>query len=597
MFLYLLPQFNHVKGRKHFVNVHLTLSLSLFLAAVFIILFQASTNESISGEAIIISSGSITDLGFSSILIITAAILLALGIIGSDDLETIAKKHDTSRPGMTRGEFIKLALAGAIATRLGLIPLSTYAQPGKLDEEALLYNISLGTFKKRENAESMMREISEKLKDTPTLTRQLAVRKEGSKYKLMLDAHTLANDAEIIVNHLKSRNIDSFRVLESYYYNNQATLNRFALVVVENDIGGVVREYTTAYGDELRATAKSLIEINNERAPRKGDIIRVPVRFLKTPYQLGMKPGKDYVEVKLKKGETIFSIAASYTVGDVDRNIEIIKRFNDIKKGQLSRIADGTVIIIPSEIYHDPNKSIELTEDPNDMDSLTILTTEKGDDEGRKKKEALEKKIPEARKIRGDARVLRGDFAVVRDTKMPSVLAETFNIHCKKQIEFYSNDDNLRMLAAAYGQGILNYKREAKPGLKLAIIDDGHGAQDPGAIDTEFGTGKQEREFTIKLQGFLADYLEKHGLKAVKLNYKGKADRKKRTRFYTGEANRLGDKDNSVYISIHVDYAPKNTSPRPPTIWVHNKGSQKFSTLLGDYMQQQTMPFYEAHRQ
>ena len=184
---------------------------------------------------------------------------------------------------------------------------------------------------------------------------------------------------------------------------------------------------------------------------------------------------------------------------------------------------------------------------------------------------------------------------------MPATLMEAFNIRNAKQRKFYGNDSNLRGLVRAYGKGILSYL-EANPHATNIIFDNGHGKGDMGAPDDTRNPTVYEGNFTRKIFESLRDFLreEQRGknFRIFPLDYNGGGGQKERLRWYVDEANRINQavngKDNSVYVSIHVNSARPDFEP-PPEARVHGRGPQPKSTELGAHILSYAVPFYETN--
>lgn len=469
--------------------------------------------------------------------------------------------------------------------------------PVGLTSEALLYDIYLGTFSNESSAQRTKKQFQEQIGDD--LSRFLKIKKEGTKFKVKLDLNTINSDAKKVVDRLEQLSIDSFKVAELYFYNSNSTQCRFANVLVEE--GGLeelVRDHTTAYGNEVGKTVRAYRrDLNDGKNPVIGTFTRVSVRHLKIPFKLGMIEGEDYEFVEL--GETnssLWNIAANYTEGDLKNNIEILRKFNAIRNSQLSKLSTETPIMIPIQIYRNPLEATVVNGIGDlESNSYEIIPFQRSEPSLKKTvSRRLNVEIPSMEAISNYSPKRRKQgIGVLRDTKMPAVLLEAFNIQNWRQLKFYSNDANLNNLSNQFCQGVINYKSRHRPLLSTVIIDNGHGDNDPGTRDITNGTNKEERDFTPKIQFHLASCLKDAGFKVHTLNYFGLASSRKRIKYYVNEANKLGDSRNSIYIATHVDSVNKQTELEP-RIFVHNKGTQRQSTLLAQEMLAKAVPNYRA---
>jgi murein DD-endopeptidase MepM/ murein hydrolase activator NlpD/N-acetylmuramoyl-L-alanine amidase len=213
------------------------------------------------------------------------------------------------------------------------------------------------------------------------------------------------------------------------------------------------------------------------------------------------------------------------------------------------------------------------------------------------------------------------DFWVIHHTTMPSLLFETFMLVNPDQQRFYESDENARELAEAIGRGVLNY-RARHPEVTTAIIENGHGKMDPGAVDPQ--TKRSETWFTTRFHTYLVQYLRSNGMDVLALNYNGENKGKtfansegvasstaavQRVHWYTDQANakatQLGDPRKAVYISVHADSADigkGRPGPSPPMAYVYGEGAtnvqaaqrQGLSKELAVEVLAQALAFHEA---
>lgn len=488
---------------------------------------------------------------------------------------------------ITRREFIRGVAATACLAAAGL---EQRAAAAPLNSRALLYDLQLGSFKTERGASALLK----KVREDPEVGRFAQLVQAGTEYKVILDINAPAPHADAIAGKIEDIVPDAFKFLTPSYYNAGSTSGRFANLVVERSLKNTILKYTTAYTQgEVDQTAATLVEyyrskklFGKDGIPASGDVIPVPIRFLKTPYRTGMVEGRDYHAVDLERGQTLLGIAQTMP-GDARNNAEILFKFNGIgERWQLRALPEGTRIMVPEVVVGDPSEPVVVAENGPGIDYKIIPqqtpTSEIQD--------ALEKEIPEVRSS-VDAYLKAQNLGVLRGTNMPSVLTESFNIQNFGQRKFYNNEDRLRGLAEAYGRGILEYRRKHNPGLRKVIVDNGHGQRDPGAIHA--ASGMTETQFTQRIQGHLVRYLDRHGLDARAIDYEGSPSPRARLKHYTSTANRLGNSSDSVYISVHVDSLGAKSAP-PPRVFVHI-GRQEQSEALARCMLEQAVPYYKRN--
>lgn len=519
---------------------------------------------------------------------------------------------------MNRREFFpySIGFVGFLAALLGCGRDSKKDKDSDISEAAHLYNIYISSFSSNENASREISRLEGILDDS--LKRNLVIREEDNQHKVVLQLNTIGDHANAIIGQLDKKNIakGAWKKLEPFYYDPNANRGRYAHLIVEKSLRDTVMKYTTAFTPaEISATMQSLRIINannnylssSNADPKRNDIILVPVRFLKPPYQVGAIKGRDYHEVVLKRGQTIWDISSTYTLGDIQNNNQILLDFNRIMKNQVRHLSFGTTILIPDQIYRNPySPTVVKTQDGGFEIQKRERPSKPGEPPNAEIDKDIKDRVPDIGNIDYTAR--EKNLGVLRETSMPAVLLESFNIQNAQQLRFYSNDANLKALAEAYGQGILNhkqnyergystqspeFKRKHKPTLTDVIIDNGHGTKDPGAINLN-DRRYNEGQFTIKIQEYLADFLKRNGLNVHKLNYDKEADQRTRVNWYVSKANQIAQqaKGESIYISTHIDSLNSNAIPAP-RIFVHNDGKQVLSEKLASAMLSKAVPFYE----
>lgn len=486
----------------------------------------------------------------------------------------------------SRRSFIgKMLAAGALAS----VSLDE-ALAAPLNKKALLYDVMIGSF----SSESIAREYGARVaKEAPELAKFMRLGKQGQYYKLFLDVNTIAEHADTLDRKLTKEGFDAYKQLHPMFYNANTTQGRFANLIIERSLPDTVKKYTTTYdSQEATATVRSLLEYYRKNGfnsmPKRGDVVPIPIRWLKVPYQIGMEQGKEYSAVDLKRGQTLLDIAETME-GDAKDNYKILKRFNAIEDGQERYLLPGSRIMIPKLIVTAPEEPIVIngTEEAPRIIHEPINPTPEAKRSAEIAKE-YEERIPEVSKSIS-AYLRQQSLGVLRGTEMPGVLLESFNIKNFGHRRFYSNERNLQRLATAYGQGILDYCAK-HPQVDKIIIDNGHGEKDPGTNDP--ASGMTETQFTKRIQRYTADFLRSNGKRVYALNYTGAPSAIARVRYYVGEANRIGDPHNSVYIATHVDAMGTGHQP-PPRAFV-NTGRQPKSKELAACILNRAVPFYQS---
>ena len=514
---------------------------------------------------------------------------------------------DSQIEGKNRREFMRLVSTIGTGVLAGFNPFiisKAEAQRSRrqkqprstLSEKALLYDIYLSSFNTQKSASSeqlRIKRVIGKLRDN------VKVLREGNSYKVVLDVNTIAGHADRIVNDVRNRGIskDAYKKMKPYFFHPNSTQRRFSFLFVENDIGYTVRKYTTAYGADVQTTVNALISMYG-RTPRNGDFVAFPVRFLKTPYQRGLRLGTDYNQITLDKGKSLWTIVSAYTEGDFEKNYEIVRKFNAIMPDEVRDIAAGIQIMVPYRIYKDPLKPTIVADGTGKpariIREAPTVSIKETPTEAKEREDTIIAAVPEMGSINDYLDDVRSQSLGVLKNEMPAVLSESFNIRNPVQHEFYSKESNLRELAESYGRGIISYLL-AHPQVTKVITDNGHGTEDPGAPGAN---NKSEGYFTREIQKHIGNFLRREGtkvrpgLQVFPLNYTGPADPRDRIMYYIKEANRIGNSDDSVYLSVHIDSMNQNATP-PPRMFVLNQGRQPRSRELAANMLAHAVPFYE----
>ncbi len=169
------------------------------------------------------------------------------------------------------------------------------------------------------------------------------------------------------------------------------------------------------------------------------------------------------------------------------------------------------------------------------------------------------------------------NFYVLRNTEVPAVLTESFNMKNDHQVAFFADNDfeQTKDLAQRYAKAIINFST-MRP-ITTVIIDNGHGYYDPeegigdpGAM-SDLGDTLYEGVFTKIIQLEMIDYIQEHAphltvhmldtTREQTLSFEDLV--MGRLAYYVRKVNEWGDPHNSVYISTHVDSGPKDWAPGP----------------------------------
>lgn len=434
------------------------------------------------------------------------------------------------------------------------------------------------------------------------LSPPVRIKRSRTQRKLYWDVNTIANHAEDICDKLNDAKVTNgaFPKIERFYFNHGKTQGRYANIICEESLAKTVLKYTTAYDNrELKATVKSIMRSvrkhGSRRAPRNGEIFPIPLWFLKAPYRVGHEEGVDFKSITIPEGKSLQYIATNFMEGDADRNVSMLLKYNQIKKSQIRSIKAGAAVCIPSKHYIDPRGAVELDED--DRVLPTAHKTSKRTTAEKQSIDEIAKK--EFGKLNGQERVRKQGLGVLRNTKMPGILVESFNLQSKKQRHFYNQEKNIRQLGYEIAHSALDYAAERGISLTHVIVDNGHGVQDKGATYPPNSRNPKawEGQYTIKLQKYIAEYVRKHSprTKVKTLNYSGNGKARSRVRHYTTQANKFakGHYSTSLYISTHVD-SLKDNKPRSPLILVP-KGKNPKSNQFASHAANRSYNFYEKH--
>ena len=552
------------------------------------------------------------------------------GIISGQSDEPILSLEDTinvqgsfQQPAeLTRREVLGWVGNIAVGTAASsLLSAGETEAQGTNRERAFLYDIFVSSFDAFKDKAYDARKVNGERQRilamiNPGLKPFLKVDSSKVKHRFYLDVDTIAGHADTIAAELNKTGAakGAYKQQRRVYFNPNSTSGVFANVLVDTDIGTAVRELSTAYTpSDIQATTTALVkEVYNGRYPRKGELVRFPVRFLKLALSTGMKEGVDYHEFKLNPGQTFHNLISTYTQGDYAKNVAAVLKFNSINPNEIGSLSAGTAILVPREIYKNPLNPI-ITEEKSPGKYAIVPEPKPKDPSGAppgiakqeadERDDAIKGKIPE---LAGSASqyiddVIAQNLMVLGQTKMPAVLTEAFNMKNNDQLNFYKRDANINVLAESYGRGIIQYIR-ANPHVTKVITDNGHGKGDPGAPSQD-GT-LSEGDFTGKIWKHLSEFLrserQRLGMKfeVFPLNYEGDGKQRARLSWYVDQANRINNeingKDDSIYIPIHVNSARPNFEP-PPQARVHGKGPQPKSTELGAHILSFAVPWYQAN--
>ena len=528
----------------------------------------------------------------------------------------------TNNSDFSRRDFLRAGAVAATGLAGLLMPgsLDAFSPPSTtqtqgLTQRAFLYDVNLATFgawnDKRADEKRMSGERKRILSLlNPKLKPFLKLENTGTRHRFYLDLNTIAGHADRIVAEVKKNGLSAFKRQGLVYFNPNSTSGRFANILIDDNLKATIRELSTAYTKkDIGATEDFLTEdVYGGEDPESGEIVRFPIRFLKFALRTGMKEGVDYHTYNLQSGQTLHRIASTYTLGDYGTNLEAVLKFNSIEPSEINSLSEGVNILIPNEIHRNPLQPITVQKKGSGYIAVqepkpkTPLETPEESAETRTREAEVRRAIPEltdASKYLDD--VIPQNLMVLGQTEMPATLMEAFNIRNAKQRKFYSNDSNLRGLAHAYGKGILSYL-ESNPHVTNIIFDNGHGKGDMGAPDNARNPTTYEGDFTRKIFESLRDFLREEqrerNFRIFALNYTGGGGQTDRLRWYVKEANRInqevGGKDNSAYVSIHVNSARPDFEP-PPESRVHGIGPQPKSTELGAHILSYAVPFYEKN--
>lgn len=140
---------------------------------------------------------------------------------------------------MNRRSFLASAAAAAL-------PLDA----ARLDKEAYLWDVQVGSFTSQASANRHARSIRQKLEDYKTpLNRHVLVAKEGDRYSVLVDTNAIPVHATGMLEWMRENEIvpsDSFLRQRSYFFNDRVTDGRNAHFVLDS-LPELVRDYTTAY--------------------------------------------------------------------------------------------------------------------------------------------------------------------------------------------------------------------------------------------------------------------------------------------------------------------------------------------------------------
>jgi N-acetylmuramoyl-L-alanine amidase len=292
---------------------------------------------------------------------------------------------------------------------------------------------------------------------------------------------------------------------------------------------------------------------------------KFPVKFIK-------KENVDYKNIELKRNSplrrTLYSIASSFTSDNFDlgERINRILEFNGINKEKTRTLPNGMKIAIPNDIYKKPGKrTIEDNIEENLPHNGGVIIIE-------------EPNLPiQHGKIERPVNngLFEKDFQVLRYTKIPSVLIESFFMSNYGDLTYFLDSKNLNNFANLCVTGIVNYKKENNRNLGNVVIEVGHGKNDPGAIRK----GYKENEFNREIANRMKVDLTNLGYKVIMLDYAGEPKQEKRLDYVVREANKF-NKDNSIFISVHTN-ASHNPFKAGTRVYVP-KGNNPKSDALGD---------------
>ncbi|MEO0088757.1 MAG: N-acetylmuramoyl-L-alanine amidase [candidate division WOR-3 bacterium] len=138
--------------------------------------------------------------------------------------------------------------------------------------------------------------------------------------------------------------------------------------------------------------------------------------------------------------------------------------------------------------------------------------------------------------------------------KLP-VLGHLKSYEIKKEdgfnIKFYLKKECDVRINKEKGVVVLKFLPRLKEGIKLVVIDPGHGGKDPGAIGK---MGTKEKDLNLKIARKLKKYLEKYGLDVI-------LTRNSDIFLSLSERAKIAnDNKADLFISIHCNSAPKKNS-------------------------------------
>lgn len=537
----------------------------------------------------------------------------------NNNLEEVLNKEEPLK-NPDRREFVRQLLEYAGLTTLA-VTASSFGISGEAEaqtsQKAFLYDVNLSSFGAWRDKTYDRRKVDEERQRilallNPQWKRFLKSDSSRMRHTFYLDVKTIAQHADRIVAAVKQSGIKgAYKKQKPVNFDPNKTAGIFANVLVDRDIGTTVREISTAYTPKnVQTTTSTLMtEVYHGRYPKPGELAPFQVRFLKFALRTGMKEGIDYYRYILQPGQTFHSLISTYTQGNYSKNFDAVLKFNSIKSAEVSSLSSGTTIFLPREIYKDllqPN----VVEEKAPGKYVFVPTPRPADStetpaEAAEREAAKSVSIPELRESANSYidDVIGQNLIVLARTEMPAVLTESFNIRNWRQRKFYGDDGNLKKLAQAYGRGILSYL-QTHPYVTKVITDNGHGQSDPGAADNPKNPTVHEGDFTGKIQKYLSEFLrsERDKLRmkfeVLPLNYTGGGRQRARLEWYVEEANRINKtvngKDDSVYVSIHINSARSDFEP-PPQVRVHGRGRQPKSRELGVDMLSFAVPFYQNH--
>ncbi|MBD3310378.1 hypothetical protein GF351_04110 [Candidatus Woesearchaeota archaeon] len=162
--------------------------------------------------------------------------------------------------------------------------------------------------------------------------------------------------------------------------------------------------------------------------------------------------------------------------------------------------------------------------------------------------------LPYRKLTDGKALIHSGPLYVLRNTRIPSILIESFFMSNALDMRYFSDLRNLGSFSRSCAEGVYDYA--SKNNTRNIVLAVGHGKHDCGAIGRLDGKEYYENEFNRQIVGVMAAGLRQKGYHVEVLDYEGSGEgmQKRRLNAYVAATNKYSSAD-FVFVSLHCSAA------------------------------------------